>query len=168
MKSRPLHIAFSLFSIFIKASSSRKPIWSTYFLIEEALWKMENNEEAMCKVPLCILFKISTGFEFYHLSGYLKFRETSRKMVQKKWPIVYYVCWLPKIQMFISWLYISNKSSRLEFSSEITPVTILWLLWFSSKCTRMPRFHGNCNLLKNERLPSKFRRILVIEPKNSS
>ena len=30
--------------------------WSTYFLIEIALWKMENNEEAMCMVPLCSLF----------------------------------------------------------------------------------------------------------------
>ena len=43
------------FPFFIKL-----PLWGSMlikfgFLIDEALWKMKNNEEAMCKVSLCIL-----------------------------------------------------------------------------------------------------------------
>ena len=44
---------------FTKLSLWGSQILSTYFLIEEALWKMENNEKVMCKVPLWILFFLS-------------------------------------------------------------------------------------------------------------
>ena len=49
-KTGTLHIASLLFSISHKASSMRKYVNQIWFiLIEEALWEMENNEEAMCE-----------------------------------------------------------------------------------------------------------------------
>ena len=52
-----LHIASLLISMFHNALSLwGSQIPSTYLLIEVALWKMENNEDATCKVPLCMLF----------------------------------------------------------------------------------------------------------------
>ena len=73
MQSGTLPIASSLFSIINKASSMRSMLIQFDFLIEEALWKvennevalwkMENNEEAMCKVPLCIVVFIDFSCE---------------------------------------------------------------------------------------------------------
>ena len=39
-------------------SSFQSKIWSTFFFIEVTLWKIENNEDAICKVPLCLLHKL--------------------------------------------------------------------------------------------------------------
>ena len=44
-----LCITSSLFAIFHDASLWGSTIWSPYFLIEVALWKMKNNEEAVCE-----------------------------------------------------------------------------------------------------------------------
>ena len=48
------------FPTFTKLPLWGNKIWSTYSLIEETFFKMDNNEKEMCKVPLCILFIIPT------------------------------------------------------------------------------------------------------------
>ena len=55
MQGGTLHIAFSLFSIFYKATSISSYVDQFGFLVEEALWKMENIGEETCKVPLYML-----------------------------------------------------------------------------------------------------------------
>ena len=58
MHGEALLIAFSLFSIFHKVSSRRK-LNLIKILIEVTLWRMENNEDTMCKVSLCTFLCIN-------------------------------------------------------------------------------------------------------------
>ena len=67
MQSRTLHIVFSLFSIFHKASFMRKYVDRILLPIEEALWKMENNKGAMFKVPLCMLLFTNFSCKLFRL-----------------------------------------------------------------------------------------------------
>ena len=41
------------------------------FFIKEAFWKMKNNEEAICKVPLCIL--VSASFSIFEKNSKYQF-----------------------------------------------------------------------------------------------
>ena len=75
------------FSSFTKLPEWASQIESKYFFIELAWWKIKNNEEAMCDVPLCTLFSvfliILTNFFTLNTRFFSKVPSTER--VQKKW-----------------------------------------------------------------------------------
>ena len=90
MHSGILHIAFSLFSIFRKTSSTRKPnfIDIQYFLIEVALWKkMENNEKFISKISTCMLFLVALIYKIFVSKNYIF--EKSPKIFKKIYLLIF-------------------------------------------------------------------------------
>ena len=39
-------------------STLQSQIWWTYFFIQVTLWKIEKNEEEICKISVCLLYKL--------------------------------------------------------------------------------------------------------------